>query len=138
MSVSVEMPPGVTLDQTRAVADRAAAVLRAQPDVASAFASVRAGNATIYVSLKDRGEGRERTSTEFQRQVAPQLQQIAGRARLLPQPEPGRRPRRLGAARQLRSGPAAARRASAGRADAAAAGAARAAHRRRSAGGPRS
>ncbi|HEX8644786.1 MAG TPA: efflux RND transporter permease subunit [Allosphingosinicella sp.] len=77
VQVSVEMPPGVTLDQTRAIADRAAAVLRAQPDVASAFESVRAGNSTIYVSLKDRGEGRERTSTEFQRQVAPELQRIA-------------------------------------------------------------
>ncbi|HWH18181.1 MAG TPA: efflux RND transporter permease subunit, partial [Allosphingosinicella sp.] len=76
VQVSVEMPPGSTLDQTRAVADRAAAVVRSQPDVASAFESVRAGNSTIYVSLKDADEGRERTSTEFQRQVAPLLQQI--------------------------------------------------------------
>ena len=77
VSAAIEMPPGVTLDQTRAVAEQAQAVLLRQPDVASSFASVRAGNATIYVSLKDRGEGRERTSTEFQRQVAPQLQEIA-------------------------------------------------------------
>ena len=76
VQVSVEMPPGVTLEQTRAVADRAAAVVRAQPDVKSAFESVRAGNATIFVSLKDRDDGRERTSTDFQRQVAPQLQSI--------------------------------------------------------------
>jgi len=76
VQVSVEMPPGVTLDQTRAVADRAAAVVRAQPDVASAFESVRAGNSTIYISLKDRDQGRERTSTEFQREVAPLLQRI--------------------------------------------------------------
>jgi multidrug efflux pump subunit AcrB len=76
VSAAIEMPPGVTLDQTRTVAERAARVLLRQPDVASAFASVRAGNATIYVSLKDRGEGRDRTSTEFQRQVAPQLQVI--------------------------------------------------------------
>jgi multidrug efflux pump subunit AcrB len=74
---SVEMPPGVTLDQTRVVADRAASVLRSQPDVASVFESIRAGGASIYVSLKDRGEGRERTSTDFERQVAPDLQQIA-------------------------------------------------------------
>ncbi|MDQ4087678.1 MAG: efflux RND transporter permease subunit [Pseudomonadota bacterium] len=77
VSAAIEMPPGVTLDQTRAVAEQAQAVLRRQPDVASAFASVRAGNATIWASLKDRGDGRERTSTDFQRQVAPQLQQIA-------------------------------------------------------------
>ncbi len=76
VSVSVEMPPGVTLDQTRAVAERAQAVLRTQSDVSSAFASVRAGNATIYISLRDRDDGRDRTSTEFQRQVGPSLQSI--------------------------------------------------------------
>ena len=129
--VSVEMPPGVTLDQTRAVAERAAAVVRGQSDVASAFASVRAGNATIYVSLKDRGEGRDRTSTEFQRQVAPQLQRDRRRARLLPQSE------RVGGRdvsvllTSSDPGPAPARRAAAGRGDAAAAGTGRAAHHRR-------
>jgi len=77
VQVSVEMPPGVTLEQTRTVTDRAAAVVRSQPDVLSAFESVRAGNATIYISLKDRADGRQRTSTDFQRQVAPQLRDIA-------------------------------------------------------------
>jgi multidrug efflux pump subunit AcrB len=76
VQVSVEMPPGVTLEQTRAVADRAAGVMHAQSDVASVFESVRAGNATIFVSLKPKGEGRVRTSTDFQRQVASRLQQI--------------------------------------------------------------
>jgi multidrug efflux pump subunit AcrB len=66
----------VTLEQTRAVADQAAAVVRRQPDVESAFEAVRVGNARIFVSLKDRDEGRERTSTDFQRQVAPSLQSI--------------------------------------------------------------
>ena len=77
VQVAVEMPPGVTLDQTRVVADRAATVLRSQSDVASVFESVRPGNATIFVTLRDRGEGRDRTSTDFTRQVAPQLQSIA-------------------------------------------------------------
>jgi multidrug efflux pump subunit AcrB len=77
VQVVVEMPPGVTLEQTRAVADRAAGVMRRQSDVSSVFESVRAGNATLFVSLKDRGEGRDRTSTEFMRQVGPQLQHIA-------------------------------------------------------------
>jgi len=76
VQVAVEMPPGVTLDQTRVVADRAAAVMRAQSDVSSAFESVRAGNATIYVSLRDQGDGRERTSTDFQRELQPALQAI--------------------------------------------------------------
>jgi multidrug efflux pump subunit AcrB len=77
VQVAVEMPPGVTLEQTRRAADRAAAVVRAESDVESAFESVRAGNATIYISLKSREEGRARTSTDFQRQVAPKLQNIA-------------------------------------------------------------
>ncbi|HTU12888.1 MAG TPA: efflux RND transporter permease subunit [Allosphingosinicella sp.] len=77
VQVSVEMPPGVTLEQTRVVADRAAALVRGQSDVSSVFESVRAGNATIFVSLREQGNGRERTSTEFQRQVGPQLQSIA-------------------------------------------------------------
>ncbi|HEY0626671.1 MAG TPA: efflux RND transporter permease subunit [Allosphingosinicella sp.] len=77
VQVSAELPPGATLEQTRVIADRAAAVVLAQPDVKSAFESVRAGNATIYISLKDRDEGRERTSTEFQREVGPLLQSIA-------------------------------------------------------------
>ena len=76
VQISVEMPPGVTLDQTRAVADRAASIVRAQSDTESVFESVRAGNASLFVSLKDRGEGRDRTSTEYQRQVAPLLQSI--------------------------------------------------------------
>jgi multidrug efflux pump subunit AcrB len=76
VQVAIEMPPGSTLDQTRGVADRAATLVRGQGDVESAFASVRAGNSTIYVSLKDRGEGRERTSTDFERQVGPLLQGI--------------------------------------------------------------
>jgi multidrug efflux pump subunit AcrB len=76
VQVAIEMPPGSTLDQTRAVADRAASLVRAQGDVESAFASVRTGASTIYVSLKDPGEGRERTSTDFERQVGPLLQGI--------------------------------------------------------------
>jgi multidrug efflux pump subunit AcrB len=76
VQVAIEMPPGSTLDQTRAIADRAQALVRAEGDVESAFASVRAGASTIYVSLKDSGEGRERTSTDFERQVGPKLQGI--------------------------------------------------------------
>ncbi len=76
VQISIEMPPGSTLDQTRAIANQAAAVARTQPDVESAFESVRAGSSTIYVSLKDKGEGRERSSTDFQREVAPLLREI--------------------------------------------------------------
>ena len=98
VQVSVEMPPGVTLEQTRVVADRAAAVMRGQSDVASVFESVRAGNATIFVSLKVKGEGRERTSTDFERQVAPQLQSIPDARVFFRNRSQRRRPRRFGPA----------------------------------------
>ena len=73
-SVAIEMPPGSTLEQTAAVADRAASEIREEPDVRSAFASVRIGSATIYITLNPE---RERTSTEFERAVAPKLRDIA-------------------------------------------------------------
>jgi multidrug efflux pump subunit AcrB len=73
VSVNIEMAPGSTLDQTRVVADRTSALLRAEPDVESAFASVRVGSATIWATLD---ADRERTSTEFTREVAAKLRDI--------------------------------------------------------------
>jgi multidrug efflux pump subunit AcrB len=76
VQVGVEMTPGSTLDQARVIAERASGILRRQPDVESAFASVRVGGGNIWATLKPHDEGRERTSTEFQREVAPLLRQI--------------------------------------------------------------
>jgi multidrug efflux pump subunit AcrB len=73
VSVNIEMAPGSTLDQTRAVADRTSALLREEADVESAFASVRVGSATIWATLD---QDRERTSTEFTREVATKLRDI--------------------------------------------------------------
>ena len=73
VSVSVQMPPGSTLDQTRAVAERAAAVLDAEPDVESVFSGVRVGNATVYAELR---EDRERPSYLFEREVTTKLTRI--------------------------------------------------------------
>ena len=73
-SVAVEMAPGSTLQQTQKVATEAAAIVRKEPDVKSAFASIRVGGATIYITLN---KERERTSTEFERQVSPKVRAIA-------------------------------------------------------------
>jgi multidrug efflux pump subunit AcrB len=73
-SVAVEMPPGSTLPQAQAIASQAAEIIRREPDVKAAFASVRVGGANIYITLN---EERERTSTEFERQVSPKLRKIA-------------------------------------------------------------
>ena len=72
--VRVQMVPGATLEQTKAVADQAQAIINRQPEVRSSVEYVNVGNATIFINLK---EDRERTSTEFERHVAPMLNNIA-------------------------------------------------------------
>ncbi|GGD35190.1 efflux RND transporter permease subunit [Croceicoccus pelagius] len=71
--VRIEMTPGTTLDQTVAVADRISDMLYDQPEVERALASIREGNANIYIALKDE---RETTSIEFENRLTPALQDI--------------------------------------------------------------
>ncbi|QJU59388.1 efflux RND transporter permease subunit [Sphingomonas sp. AP4-R1] len=71
--VTVTMPPGTTLEQTRDVAEKVVKILKAQPDVATAVDYVDVGEATISMTLKD---DRTRKSFEFEREVAPLLNQI--------------------------------------------------------------
>ena len=73
-SITVEMVPGTTLAQTGEVVRRVNAVLEAQPEVENIYSRVRVAGATVSVNLR---EERERTSQEFERAVAPQLNQIA-------------------------------------------------------------
>lgn len=72
--VSIEMVPGTTLEQTRRVSDEAARIIRQQPDVVTAFQRINPGDGRIFITLS---HDRERTSTEFERAVAPQLREIA-------------------------------------------------------------
>jgi multidrug efflux pump subunit AcrB len=72
--VKIEMVPGSTLAQTEAVADQVSAVVSTAPEVKSAFTSVQIGSANIYLTLH---HDRERTSTEFERAMAPKLGRIA-------------------------------------------------------------
>ncbi len=72
-TISIEMVPGTTLEQTEAIADTVSALLLKQPEVITALARVREGNARIYVTLKTE---RERTSQEFARELTPALQRI--------------------------------------------------------------
>jgi len=74
-SVTVEMVPGTTMEQTGAAARQVEAVLRQQPEVVSVYSRVRVGNATVSVTLKERAE-RERTSQELERAAAPMLNRI--------------------------------------------------------------
>ena len=72
--VNIEMVPGTTLEQTTAVADEVVSTLKAQQEVKLAVAVIREGAANIYISLR---EDRKSTSIEFERRLAPQLQQVA-------------------------------------------------------------
>ncbi len=71
--VNIEMVPGTTLETTERVADRVADILYEEPEVVRALERVRQGNASIYITLDP---DRERTSTEFERALAPELAQI--------------------------------------------------------------
>ncbi|MEA3012508.1 MAG: hypothetical protein QOD42_1053 [Sphingomonadales bacterium] len=73
VSVSVTLAPGATLDQTRLVADRAAAMLGREANVEQVFEAVRVGNATIWATLKP---DRTMASYEFERYMTPKLTTI--------------------------------------------------------------
>jgi multidrug efflux pump subunit AcrB len=72
--VTIQMVPGTTLAQTEAVADKAAAILRQEPEVATVLEYIDVGNATVVMTLKPE---RKRSSTEFERATAPKLRPIA-------------------------------------------------------------
>ena len=72
--VSIEMVPGTTLEQTEAVTGQVAKIINAQPETQNALESIREGNANIFITLK---KDRERTSIEYERDIAPQLARIA-------------------------------------------------------------
>jgi multidrug efflux pump subunit AcrB len=73
VSVSVQLAPGSTLEQTRAVSGRAAAMLQREGNVEQVFQAVRVGNATIWATLK---LDRTMASYEFERYMTPKLTTI--------------------------------------------------------------
>jgi len=72
--VQIEMPPGSTLERTGVVANKVTRLLRSKPEVENAFADVGPTSAELFITLKP---DRERTSVEFERAYAPELQGIA-------------------------------------------------------------
>ncbi len=71
--VNIEMVPGTTLEQTVAVTDEVVATLNRQPEVRLAVTVIHEGSAQIYISLK---KERKTTSIQFERRLAPQLQNV--------------------------------------------------------------
>lgn len=72
--IRIQMAPGTTLAQTRAVAERVTAIIRPAPEVAAAFTNISVGNASVFITLK---RDRERSSVDFERAYAPQLSAVA-------------------------------------------------------------
>jgi multidrug efflux pump subunit AcrB len=71
--IRIEMVPGTNIAQTEAVADKVASIVYADPDVSTAFESVREGQARIFVTLN---QDRLKTNQEFSRDMTPRFQQI--------------------------------------------------------------
>ncbi|HWI76378.1 MAG TPA: efflux RND transporter permease subunit, partial [Sphingomicrobium sp.] len=68
--VAINMPPGATLKETEAVIDRAAQIVKQDPDVDRVYERVFVGNGFLNIGLK---EDRKKTSTEFERKWTPAL-----------------------------------------------------------------
>lgn len=85
--IAIEMVPGTTIETTKRKADEVAALLYEQQEVEMVLERIREGQATLYITLKDE---RERSSIEFERELAPELSRIAdARVRFENQGGPG-------------------------------------------------
>ncbi|MEK6637771.1 MAG: efflux RND transporter permease subunit [Pseudomonadota bacterium] len=73
-SIRIEMVPGTTTAQTRSVAEKVQHMLNEDaPDVAKAFADIRPGSASIFLTLK---EDRVQPSYDFEKEWGPKLAEI--------------------------------------------------------------
>lgn len=74
--VKIEMVPGTTLEQSEAVGASVARLLEKQPEVERVLQFAGEGSGNLYIALKPASE-RDATSIEFERRMAPSLQDIA-------------------------------------------------------------
>ena len=72
-TVTITMAPGATLAQTQKVVDQVYQLLRQQPEAGTVYTRAFVGNGRVTVEFK---EDREKTSTEFERNLAPALAKI--------------------------------------------------------------
>ncbi|WP_425230790.1 efflux RND transporter permease subunit [Sphingomonas sp.] len=73
-SITVQLPPGATLEATEAVVSRVATLMRAQtPTVTQVYQRSFVGNGRLNVTLAD---DRTMSSTQFERMLTPQLTAI--------------------------------------------------------------
>ena len=72
-AVTITMAPGTTLQQTQATVRRVYDLLKTQPEVESLYTRSFVGNGRVTAELK---KHRDKTSTEFERGLAPELAKI--------------------------------------------------------------
>jgi multidrug efflux pump subunit AcrB len=71
--LEIQLAPGTTLEQTKAIADRATQILTSQQEVLHAVEYIDVGSAEVVMNLRD---DRKRSSTEFEREMQPVLAKI--------------------------------------------------------------
>jgi multidrug efflux pump subunit AcrB len=76
-TVSIELPPGSTLEDINKVATQGTNLIRQNPAVESVLATEEINSATLTVKLKPKEE-RKVSQKEFEVQIRPLFQQIAG------------------------------------------------------------
>ncbi|MGK6323095.1 efflux RND transporter permease subunit [Sphingomonas sp. DT-51] len=73
-TVTITMPPGSTLETTQGVVDQVYDLIRKQPEVESVYTRTLVGSGRVTAQLREK---RDKTSTEFERGLAPELAKIA-------------------------------------------------------------
>lgn len=76
-SVSLELPPGSTLDDTDQATRQATDLLLGNPAVATVQSDENINSATLYINLKPK-ESRKISQKEFEKEIRPLLRQIPG------------------------------------------------------------
>lgn len=76
-TVSIELPPGSTLEDTNRVAQQATRLLSQNPAVDNVLATQEVNSATLSVKLKPKEE-RDLSQAEFEQQMRPQFQLLPG------------------------------------------------------------
>ncbi|MEI2581767.1 efflux RND transporter permease subunit [Scytonema sp. PRP1] len=75
--ITVELPPGSTIEDTNKVVSQVTNLVRQNPNVISVLATEQVNAATLTAKLKPKKE-RKISQKEFEQQVRPQFQEIAG------------------------------------------------------------
>ncbi|ARV58838.1 ABC transporter permease [Nostocales cyanobacterium HT-58-2] len=76
--ISIELPPGSTLEDTNKVVTQTTNLVKQNPNVVSVLATEEINSATLTVKLKPKEEGRKISQVEFEQKVRTLLGQIPG------------------------------------------------------------